>query len=170
VKNRNTHWLYSVVFFLISYLFPNLVFAAQSASTLPVSTVVTTNCSLSSTLLNFGNYDPIVANVNVPLDGVTTFQIACTKGAIVTITLNNGMYSGNATVTTRAMSDGNGHYLSYELYSDPSRSSIWNLANTIGYNPTSSAPLSKTVYGRIPAGQNQAAGNYIDTVIISAVF
>lgn len=160
----------SVLFGLFVVFICSVSFAAQTTNTLPVSVMVMANCSLSSAALSFGSYDPIGANQISPLDGLATFQIACTKGANVIITLNNGVNSSNAVGATRAMTDGSGHYLSYELYSNPARNQIWSLTNPISFIPISSATLTETVYGRIPSGQNQAAGSYIDTVTISATF
>lgn len=148
----------------------NIVIASTSTGSLPISTLVTANCSVGSTSINFGSYDPVGANATAPIRSSTSFQIACTKGANVRITLNNGLNGGNASPTTRAMSDGNSHYLSYELYSDAGYSVIWNISNPVTYIPTSSVGLSKTVYAQIPAGQNPYAGQYSDTVLITATF
>lgn len=163
----------SVKFILTVTVFfgiPTTTIAATAGGTLPVSALVTANCSLSSTVMNFGNYDPITVNVNSPLPASTTFQIACTKGANVAITLNNGLYSANAAGTTRAMSSGNGHYLSYELYSDPGHSTVWSTATPVQFTSASSNALIETVYGQIPASQNAFAGYYSDTVTITATF
>ena len=156
--------------FIIALSILKSAIAATTGGTLPVSTLVTANCSLSSATMNFGNYDPITANASSPLPAVTTFQISCTKGANVTITLNKGLYGTYATGTTRAMSSGSGHYLSYELYSNPARSTVWNATSPVQFNSTSSNALTETVYGQIPAGQNAFAGSYSDTVTITATF
>lgn len=160
------------------YVIGILIFILASAATygsvvtgnLPVSTIVTANCSLNSASLNFGVYDPIGQHRSSSLDGLTTFQISCTKGAYVVITLNNGLHSANAQHSTRAMSNGLGDYLSYEIYTNPGHSNIWSSINPISYISPSSTVRTQTVYGRIPAGQNEPAGNYTDTVTITATF
>ena len=151
-------------------LFSKLAFCSVTTSILPVNTVVTANCSMNSALLNFGDYNPILANKNAPLDAMTTFVIQCTKGANVTISMNNGLYAGNANQTTRAMADGAGNYISYELYSNSGRSSIWNNANPVSFISASSTARNQAVYGRVPGAQSVSAGTYRDTVTITAAF
>ena len=153
----------SVIFFTVAY-------GGTITGNVPISTIVTSNCTLSSASLDFGTYDPISVNLSSPLDGLTTFQVACTKGANVVITMNNGLYSANAQQTTRAMSNGTGGYLSYELYSNSGRSSVWSNMNPVSYVSTSSTVRTQTVYGRIQAVQNRPAGNYTDTVTVTATF
>jgi spore coat protein U-like protein len=160
----------SISIFIIYVAYTNIACAAQATAVLPVSVSVSANCTLTSAILGFGNYDPIAANKSSALNGVTNFQIGCTKGANVNITLGNGLYSANGVGATRAMTDGNDHYLSYELYSDAGRGQIWNVATPVQYVPSTSAYVIKTVYGRVMAGQNVAPGNYRDTVVITANF
>lgn len=155
---------------ILLFVFSEKINANLSTGSLPISTIVSSNCALTSAVLNFGNYDPIQANTSAPLNGTTTFQISCTKGTNALINLNNGLNSMNAIGATRAMSDGSGHYLSYELYSNSGRSTIWNSTNPVAYVSTSSTAISKIIYGKIPGGQNSTAGNYIDTVTITATF
>jgi len=155
---------------IILFIISGKINATVSTGSLPISTIVSANCTLTSAVLNFGNYDPIHANISAPLNGTTTFQIACTKGSNAVISLNNGLNSSNAQGTTRAMSDGSGHYLSYELYSNSGRSNIWSNTNPVAYASTSSTAISEIIYGKIPAAQNSTAGNYIDTVTITATF
>lgn len=155
---------------LVLFELSHVATAATVTGTLPVATLVSANCTLNSAVLSFGNYAPIGLNKTSPLDSSTSFQIACTKGANVVISMNNGLYSTNAQSASRAMTDGSQHYLSYELYTNSGHSNVWNTTNTLSYMSTSSAASSETVYGRIPAGQNPAAGNYTDMVTITATF
>jgi spore coat protein U-like protein len=152
-----------------AFIFINITYGSVVTDTLPISTIVSANCTLSSASLNFGRYNPIGENRSSPLDALTTFQISCTKGANITITMNNGLHAGNAE-GTRAMSDGSGNYLGYELYTNPGRSAIWSDTNPLSYVSSSSTVRTQTVYGRIQGGQNKPAGNYTDTVTITATF
>jgi spore coat protein U-like protein len=145
------------------------VYGSVVTDILPVSTMVSANCTLNSASLNFGTYDPIGVNLSASLDALTIFQISCTKGANVVITMNNGLHPGNGQ-STRAMSDGAGDYLAYELYTNAGRSNVWSNTNPISYVSPSSAVRTQTVYGRIQAGQNKPAGNYTDTVTVTASF
>ena len=60
----------------VALIFGGLVFGltapalAQTASTnLSVTATVAKNCSITTTAVAFGSYDPIVANAATPLDG-----------------------------------------------------------------------------------------------------
>jgi len=83
---------------------------------------VTNNCTISTVALAFGSYDPVVANASTNLDGTGTVVVACTKGSTATIGLGLG---SNVTGSTRRMRDGGTNYLTYELYQDSGRATVW---------------------------------------------
>src|SRR4030088_1300176 len=63
------------------------VHAAGSApANLAVSALVNANCTISTTALAFGSYDPVVTNAATALNGNGTVVIACTKGSAPAIT------------------------------------------------------------------------------------
>ncbi len=152
-----------------SLILTSNVYAGSATSSLSVSATVASNCTISTSALSFGSYDPIVANATANLDGTGTVTITCTKGAVTTVGLDLG---GNASGTTRRMASGT-ERLSYELYKDSSRSSVWGNSGT-DLNDTGTAPSKAarafTVYGRIPSAQDVAAGSYSDTVTATVNF
>lgn len=148
----------------------DLATAASSSTNLNVSASVANNCTISTAPLAFGSYDPIVANAAADLDASGTVTIACTKGAAVTIGLGLG---ANASGTTRRMTDGASNYLTYELYQDAGRATVWGDAAPDLLTPPpapSKAGRPFTVYGRISAAQDVPAGAYSDTVIATVNF
>jgi spore coat protein U-like protein len=120
-------------------------------------------CSINVTSISFGEYDvfstlaaDITGSLSVSCDADTPFQIALGAGA--------------GSFTAREMRNGP-NVLIYNLYTDPTRLSIWgdgspgtNLLSTSGTGAT------YTVYGRIPARQNVSAGNYSDTITVTLTF
>lgn len=144
--------------------------AATATANVTVSASVTNNCSISGGSLSFGDYDPLVTNATNPKDGSGTFTVACTKGAAgVTIDLGQGQnYS-----TGRRMIAG-AETVNYQLYSDSGRTTVWGSTSggaTVAVTaPTSKAPVTYTVYGRITGGQDVAAGTYGDTVVATVNF
>ena len=143
---------------------------AQTASTtLAVSATVAKNCSITTTAVAFGSYDPIVANATTPLDGTGSVVVTCTKGAGTRIDLGLG---ANASGSTRQMAGGS-DFLTYELYQDSTRSTVWGAGagagQTIAAAP-SKAPRTFTVYGRVAAGQDVGAASYNDTVVATINF
>ena len=143
--------------------------AATASANLAVSATVTNNCTISTTPLAFGSYDPVTANATANLDGSGKVTVACTKNASATVGLSTG---SNASGSTRRMGDGGSNYLTYELYQDSGRSTVWNtgagLLNT-GAAP-SKAARDFTVYGRITGNQDVPAGSYSDTVVATVNF
>jgi spore coat protein U-like protein len=64
-------------------------------------------------------------------------------------------------------------YLTYELYSDSVRSTVWGSGAGSGLSLTpapSRAPRTFDVYGRIPSGQDVAVGSYSDSVVATINF
>lgn len=148
-------------------------FAGSASTSLAVSATVATNCTITTSAVNFGTYDPVVVNASAPLDGTGTVTVACTKGTNATIGLGAGANSAQASGTTRAMAGPSGNYLSYELYQDSGRTTVWTDSGT-GLRSTGAAPNKAprdfTVYGRVPGGQDVEAGSYNDTVTATVNF
>src|SRR5512143_902396 len=65
---------------LLVAAFGTPVSAATATANLGVSATVTNNCTISTTALAFGSYDPVVANASTNLDGTGAVSVACTKG------------------------------------------------------------------------------------------
>ena len=144
--------------------------AQTDSDTFNVSANVSKNCSITTTPVAFGVYDPVVANATAPLDGTGAVIVTCTKGAGTSIDLGLG---ANATGATRRMAAGGGDYLTYQLYQDSGRTTVWGSGGSAGQTiagAPSKAPRTFTVFGRVPAGQYVPAGSYADTVIATINF
>jgi spore coat protein U-like protein len=135
-----------------------------------VSATVTANCTITTAPLAFGSYDPVVTNASTALDGSGTVTVTCTKGATATVGLGLG---ANASGSTRRMTDGSGAFLTYELFQDSGRTTVWSNAGAGLLSPAaapSKAPRSFTVYGRVAANQDVPAGSFTDTVVATVNF
>lgn len=147
---------------------------AQTATdNLAVSADVTASCTITTTALAFGNYDPVVAHASTPLDGTGTVTVACTTGSPVTITLGQGANpdaSSTAIAPLRRLINGV-DFLNYSLFSDAGRTAVWGDDLTVDVETTGTGIAEDhTVYGRIAAGQNMPAGAYTDTVVATVTF
>jgi spore coat protein U-like protein len=144
--------------------------AATAQATFLVSANVTQKCTISAAPLAFLAYDPLVDNATVDLDGSSNLTVACTKGSVgVWVGLNTGV---NAAGSTRRMVL-SGEFLTYELYSDAGRTTVWGntLATGRTYTPvTSKTAVSIPVYGRVPSGQDVSVGAYNDTITATINF
>ena len=160
----------------VALIFGGLVFGlavpalAQTASAnLSVTATVSKNCSITTTAVAFGSYDPIVANASTPLDGTGTVMVTCTKGAGTRIDLDLG---SNAAGSVRRMLGGT-DLLTYELYADSGHSTVWGAGagagQTIAAAPNKN-PRTFTVYGRVPAGQDVGAASCAETVVATINF
>jgi spore coat protein U-like protein len=140
----------------------------QASASLTVNATVSKNCTISTAPVNFGAYDPVAATG--PLDAIGTITVTCTKGATAHVGLNAG---SNSQGTTRRMSQSATAYLTYEIYKDSARTTVWG--NTIGDNLDIGAapnrnPRTFTAYGRVPPAQDASVGTYTDTVMATVNF
>lgn len=144
--------------------------ARQTATAnLTVTASVGNDCTISTTPLAFGAYNPVVANATAALSGTGGVVITCTKNAVTTIGLGLG---ANATGSTRRMILG-AEFLTYELYQEVGHTTVWGATGTARLTPPaapSKAARTFAVYGLVPPGQDVAAGSYTDTVIATVNF
>jgi spore coat protein U-like protein len=140
--------------------------ASTSTATLTVTATVAAECTVGAATLAFGAYSTLGSS---NLDQSTSFNVACTSGTSATIGLNLG---SNASGSTRRLANGGGGFLTYELYSDSGRSTVWGNSGgaLVNYSASSNAAEAFTVYGRIPGAQNAAIGSYSDSVTITVTF
>jgi spore coat protein U-like protein len=158
--------------------------AATATSNMNVSAAVVQTCTITaSPTLNFGTYDPISANASSPLAGTSTVSVKCTKGSSgITVDIGNGLH---AVSTQRNMLGGtSGDSLAYNItqpatttpYTSCAGSTVWGSAAAGSvYTPTvvawGTTPLTFTVCGSVPAGQNVGIdASYADTVQVSVAF
>jgi spore coat protein U-like protein len=160
--------------FAITLSLATSAFAASvsTSNTNNITASVAPKCTIGAFAIAFGAYDPFSAT---PLDQTGTVSINCTKGTSGVISLNLG---ANASGSTRRMQDtgATGNYLTYEIYNDATRTTVWNTTNTVTLGPSASknTALTATAYGRVTAGQDPQAGgggvNYQDTIVATVTF
>lgn len=148
--------------------------ATTATSNLAVTASVTANCTITTSPVAFGAYDPVSANASAALNGTGTLNVTCTSGASTTITLGQGSNADTGSTDAapaRRMKDGGTDFLSYSLYQDAGRSTVWgNTGGTGVANTGTGTQVAVTVYGAVAAGQNVPAGSYSDTVVATVTF
>ena len=121
------------------------------------------SCTISAGSVAFGSYDVFASSAN---DSTGTVTITCNGAAHdIVVSLSTG---ASGAYNPRTMTRG-GETLSYNLYRDAARTSIWGdgTGGTSTYtnaNPANNMAINITVYGRVPANQDVSAGAYSDTV------
>jgi spore coat protein U-like protein len=164
---------------LISTASLNLpVYAFTTTADMNVSADINASCIMSSTDLDFGDYDATGVNVTADLTATATISTTCTSGANGVVTMGQGEHVfyciSNNCIRRMANSEETSH-LTYQIYTDAGYSVVWNhnpgdmrsVANVTG----SGASQGRTVYGKIPKNQiNATAGSYSDTIIITLTY
>jgi len=154
------------------------LFSAMLLMGMVESSYAAVSCSASATGPSFGTYNPLNAS---PTLANSTVTVTCTllSGGNTTVNLVTSYSKGNSsTYNPRSMKSG-ASVLNYNLYFDAAFTQIrgdgtggsqtggatFNLTNG---SPTQSA--SGTIYGRITAGQDVAAGSYVDTIVLTVTY
>ena len=126
--------------------------------------------------LAFGTYEILSP---APRDTQSTVTVICEgTGTAQTVSLMVRVGAGmnSASVGARRMrhTGGSSSTLSYGLYRDPSRSSIWGTSTgidtmgaTLSVPASGSASATFILYGRIPPGQDAHVGTYGDSVQVT---
>jgi len=142
---------------------------ADSSANLTVTASVAASCQVSATTLAFGPLNPLVDN-----DQATSIQWQCTKGFGTVIKLGGG---GSGNIAARSM--GGPAALSYQLYTDAGRTTVFGDGTTGNTVPVTGTgyyvgppPGAVTIYGRVALANAATApvGSYTDTVQITIVF
>ena len=150
--------------------------AATKTSAFQVSATVLANCTIDSTNLAFGNYDPLATG---PVNQTSTVNVRCTLATPYTVGLNTGANAGSSgtAFANRSMVGPAGNQLKYQLYTDAGRTAIWgdgtNGTQTISGTGTGvliASPQARTVYGQIPGGQDVQPGASSDTVVATITY
>lgn len=127
------------------------------------------SCTISVTSVSFGSYN--VFNTSA-LDSSGSITYNCdNKANNVSISLGKG---SSSTFSPRTMKKG-GEALSYNLFMDASRTTIWGdgTSGTSVYtrnNPPNNTNVNVPIYGRVGAAQDVSAGTYSDSVLATINF
>ena len=139
--------------------------AASCLLVLLVTAQAEANCTISTTSVAFGSYDVFSAT---PRDANGTVQIDCTPRENIQVTLSSGSSSVFNPRTLRSGSN----ILNYNLFRNAARTQIWGdgSAGTSTSSANNVRNTTLTVYGRVPAAQDAAVGNYADTIVATVIF
>lgn len=118
-------------------------------------------CTVSSTAVNFGDYNTYSGS---SLDTTGSISVSCSPPTATTVKLDVGQNSSGS-FNPRRMSDGSGNYLNYGLYTDASHIIVWG--DGTGGSSMQPGGSNVVVYGRIPALQKVKPGSYNDSVMIT---
>jgi spore coat protein U-like protein len=144
-----------------------------SAEDLGVSATVTSNCSIVTAPVAFGNYAPTTTHLTTALEAQGSVTVSCTSGSVAHIQMGQGLnpVGANEAAPVRQMANGASR-LAYWLYTDAARTDVWGNTSVTGVDHTGTGATSGAiaVYGRVPGAQNVPAGAYADTVQATVTF
>ena len=134
-------------------------------TTFTVTAIVPATCTVSASVLNFGNYTGSL------IDASSAVTVTCTNLTVFNIGLNAGTATG-ATVTTRKMTSQASARLNYTLFRDSARTLNWG--NTVGtdtlVSQANGTAVQYSVFGRMAAGQSGNPAIYSDTIIVTVTY
>jgi spore coat protein U-like protein len=127
-------------------------------------------CTIETRPLSFGIYDP---EANADVHAVAQVIYTCDNQAKkIRIEMTTGAANQ---FSPRHMSATATDHLDYNIYLDSTHQTIWGqgLYGTDVYyqnNPPNGTPVVVPAYGRIPARQQPAPGNYADVLTVRVLF
>ncbi|MGV2293385.1 spore coat U domain-containing protein [Trinickia sp. YCB016] len=133
-----------------------------------VTANVINNCNISATAMSFGSTSVLTS----ALTATSTISVQCTSGDAWELALNGG--STSASVTARKMAGTSyGSTVSYQLYTDSARSTIWGdgtSSTSMVTGTGTGAAATVTVYGKVPVQTTPRPDSYSDTVTATISF
>ena len=149
------------------------LFAVAAATSMALAQpAFAATCSIGSVLsLSFGNYDVFSGSA---LDSAGSVSYRCDNVSVLDTIMIQLSRGSSASFFPRTLQQG-ADQLQYNLYLDPSRSTVWGdgSSGTSQYGPIAPPDASSVllnIYGRVPERQNVRAGSYADTVVVTIVF
>ncbi len=139
------------------------------------------SCSVAATGVAFGDYDIVLATPNDSTGDVTVTCSYVPPGGATGVNIQASLSTGvSGSYSPRQMAFGPAR-LNYNLYRDAARTSIWGnglsgtaIATdsfTVGPGVGNGTRIAQfPVYGRVPALQTVATGDYSDTIVVTVTF
>ena len=128
-----------------------------------------TSCTVATTPIAFGSYDPVLANRTAPLDSVATLSYDCVGGPPSTVTIMLSSGTGSGFNPRRLFSGGNA--LTYNLFLDAGRNTVWgDGTGGTSFHSTTRRKEDVGVFGRVFAGQDAAIGSYSNSIVVTINF
>lgn len=133
------------------------------------------SCTLSSTGLALGAYQPLTfsgkrALASIDVFSTATIAVSCTAATSYTISLGAGAQGGEGPTGTRYLANLNGGAsMLFNVYTEANYSTVWGDGSVgsllAGSLPTGGGSVAHTVYGKVPAGQTTLrAGSFSESL------
>ena len=122
--------------------------------------------------LNFGSQVALFtsATTQVLAVGGGAMTIHCSAGAVPAIKVRGGSNDGQSAGGTRALADGAGNFVPYDLYTDPGHSQLLAINGTVTLATSTGTAQTVNLYGKAVGKAGLPAGAYIDTIAVELSF
>ena len=152
--------------------------AAGLLLTLAAASHVNAGCTVSSSGLAFGAYQPLTFAgklTSTPVNGVATVSVNCDAvNGLLGYTLKLGPSPAGNSINPRYMANASGgSNMVFNVYTDPTYMTVWGDGTTgsIITHGILNGTFDHTVYGRIPAGQSTLkAGSFTSLLTITITY
>jgi len=157
---------YSVLLFVIGFvLVPAVVMGATTTTTFNVQTNLIGACSATASNMDFGD---LPASSSFTNNGSSDVTVNCSPGTVYAVRLNGGS-NPTGVNTERRLRNGTG-YLTYYLYADSARTTIFVIDTTAVMVTGNGSPQSTPIYGSITGSGSQPTGTYSDVVTVTVTY
>ncbi|EPL10596.1 spore coat U domain-containing protein [Pseudomonas sp. CF161] len=162
-----------------------MVSTAQAATTVTgqINSTLTliSSCQVNgvggSSSLNFGTLSFGTANSlfteaagQVLGGGGGALSILCSSGTTPAIKVRAGSHDGQSSGGSRALADGNGNFVPYDLYTDTGHSQLLAIDGVITLASSTGVAQTVNLYGKAVGKAGLPAGNYSDTIAVELTF
>lgn len=154
--------------------------AATITGQITSSLVLTSSCQVNGTegasglnfgALDFGTATSLFTEANGQvLGGGGALSILCSTGTTPAVTVRAGANDGQSAGGTRALADGGGNFVPYDLYTDAGRSQILPIDGTVNLAASTGVAQTVNIYGKAVGKPGLPAGTYTDTVAVELTF
>ena len=164
-----------------SLLLASVAQAATVTGQVNSSLVLTSACMVNgasgTTGLNFGslNFGTVTAlftqvNAQVIGGGGGAVSILCSSGVVPVLRVGAGSHDGQSSGGIRALADGAGNYIAYDLYADSGTSNVLAVDATITFPTSTGVAQTVNIYGKALGKAGLPIGRYTDTVAVELSF
>ncbi|CAI8752744.1 spore coat U domain-containing protein [Pseudomonas zeae] len=122
--------------------------------------------------LSFGSETSLFTSAigEVLSSGGGALSILCSSGTSPTVTVRTGSNDGGSLGGTRALADGSGHFVPYDLYTDAGRTTLLAIDGVIPLATSTGVAQTVNIYGKALGKASLPAGAYTDTVSVELAF
>ncbi|RON08028.1 spore coat protein [Pseudomonas brassicacearum] len=122
--------------------------------------------------LSFGSTTSLftTASGQVLAGGGGALSILCSSGTSPTVKVRAGTNDGQSSGGTRALADGSGNFVPYDLYTDSGHTTLLAIDGVISVGTSTGVAQTVNIYGKAVGKAGLPAGAYTDTVAVELAF